>query len=1059
MHSCIRITVLLGIDFLLTFTVTAQFKFEKAVRISKEIGLPVNNIRFMRKGDDGFIWIATTEGLCRFDGHQVKTFQEGSDLRYSLYDNAALTVLPVKNHVWVGTSQGISVLDTRNYTFRHYQLVDNGKADTLKRKFDQSINVLYRDRFGNIWIGTKDRGVCMYDEKKDNFRFFSVSREEYPPLFPTLGPHYSILSIEASRTNDSIIWAGTTGGLQEINKYTGKVRLFTFPRESRDYQVALNAFRRLYHHDDGLLYVGSWAAGLNVFDPDLKTFTPLQAKSEVGKKIGRGIISNILRKNDHEFWISAGIGLAIYDTEQKDITWHKISNPEENEYYALDFIDESNRVWYSDVNGLQYFDPVMQQFARYSYKHLTRSIWGYVFYILYDKSGNKITICPRSTEGVYHFDKLKKEWTKSSFPHNKTFLNEREVVRGFVQLHNGDYIISSDQGLFLYSEKNNRITALQGVPPFLNSTRGEIILDRSGNLWISDDTQGLIKWNPETRKYRIYRDDILPGDTGGFSGRITSGFFGRLNNFFEDSQGNMWFQRTSGLGVLMAAKDSVYNFIYTVNEKNSFPVVYSFAEDKKGRIWISSGDGWLGYALSNDPTRGIVYKLNIRKRGIPDYLHRLATDNHGEVWGYTTKELVKINAEDISFTTYSFLYGVEKEDFYHFSFLPSGEIIFGGRNDIVIANPSELKRNTEIPEPYITEMQVLNQPIRFLMNGTPFNFSHRQNFFSFSFSAKAYTMANDVKFRYRLKGFDDWTEETGRRFANYTNVPGGDYEFQLQAANNEGRWNEKILEVPVHIKTPYWRTWWFRISIAAIIAFLAYWLYRYRVSQVKKKQKLKSDYEKKLANVEMSALLAQMNPHFLFNSLNSIDSYIIRNESKKASEYLNNFARLMRLILQNSRSNYISLKDELDALDLYLQMESLRFKDKFSYSIAVDKDVDVNSIVIPPMLIQPYVENAIWHGLMHKANGEAGKVELRLSKEGDELLCEIQDNGIGRKKAAELKAQKQTNHKRSMGMQITQDRIEIINKLYNINASVHIYDVEDEKGQPGGTKVKLTIPV
>jgi LytS/YehU family sensor histidine kinase len=117
---------------------------------------------------------------------------------------------------------------------------------------------------------------------------------------------------------------------------------------------------------------------------------------------------------------------------------------------------------------------------------------------------------------------------------------------------------------------------------------------------------------------------------------------------------------------------------------------------------------------------------------------------------------------------------------------------------------------------------------------------------------------------------------------------------------------------------------------------------------IKKKQRLKSEYEKKLANVEMSALLAQMNPHFLFNSLNSIDSYIIRNESKKASEYLNNFARLMRLILQNSRSNYINLKDELEALDLYMQMESLRFKNKFSYSIAVE-GLDTSSIVIPPM--------------------------------------------------------------------------------------------------------------
>jgi LytS/YehU family sensor histidine kinase len=243
------------------------------------------------------------------------------------------------------------------------------------------------------------------------------------------------------------------------------------------------------------------------------------------------------------------------------------------------------------------------------------------------------------------------------------------------------------------------------------------------------------------------------------------------------------------------------------------------------------------------------------------------------------------------------------------------------------------------------------------------------------------------------------------------------------------------------------------------VAFTVYWLYQHRIDQVRKKQKLKSEYEKKLANVEMSALLAQMNPHFLFNSLNSIDSYIIRNESKKASEYLNNFARLMRLILQNSRSNYISLKDELEALELYLEMESLRFKNKFSYSITIDKELDSNSIVIPPMLIQPYIENAIWHGLMHKTNGEEGKVELFVSKYENNLLCVVRDNGIGRKRAAELKDQRQSSHKRSMGMQITEDRIEIINKLYDINTSVTIYDMQNDHGQATGTRVELRIPI
>jgi LytS/YehU family sensor histidine kinase len=257
---------------------------------------------------------------------------------------------------------------------------------------------------------------------------------------------------------------------------------------------------------------------------------------------------------------------------------------------------------------------------------------------------------------------------------------------------------------------------------------------------------------------------------------------------------------------------------------------------------------------------------------------------------------------------------------------------------------------------------------------------------------------------------------------------------------------------------PWWQTWWFRIGALLLIAGLVYWLYLLRVAQIRRKEKLKSQYEKKLANVEMTALLAQMNPHFLFNSLNSIDSYIIKNESGKASEYLNNFARLMRLILQNSRSNYISLKDGLETLDLYLQMESLRFSNKFEYEIKVAEGIDTASIVIPPMLIQPYVENAIWHGLMHKKDGTPGKVEIIINRQDNNLICIIKDNGIGREKAAELKAQKPGSHKRSMGMQITSDRIEMINKLYDTNTSVKVVDLKNENGNASGTQVKLIIP-
>ena len=1021
--------------------VLGQYKFEKPVIIGKEQGFRYNEVRGVKKGADGFMWMGTTEGICRFDGQLTKTFGLTEHHNMAPFSNSVFTVLPLKNEIWAGTSQGISVMNTHDYSFRHYQLTDKGKSSTIKKSIDQHVGVLFRDTAGKIWIGTRSKGVYVYDEATDDFRSFTYSRKDFPVLFPALGADYAILSIEASKTNDSIIWAGTSAGMQEINKYTGKVMLHVFPQKNKDYQVALNAFRRLYHHDDGLLYVGSWAAGVNVFDPVTKTFTPIQIQNENGKRIVNSSIASINRKSDHEMWISSLVGLAVYDSKLKDITWHKFNKNDENKFYGVELIDEQNRFWQTNILGLQYFDPVMQQFSQYSFQHLTGGDWGFAFYIIADKTGNNITVCPRSTDGLLHFNRKENKWTKSLFPKDKTFKAEKDAIRGFAQLPSGDFIISADRGIFIYSEKTKQIRPLTKELPFNLTRRGEIKLDRRGNLWISDEAQGLIKWKPWSRSYRIYQTNETIGD----SNNVTR----RLINFFEDSHGNIWFQRPGGFGVYVAAKDSIETFLYAKNDRNGIPGVSDFAEDRKGRIWMTGEDGWIGYGLAADPAKGVVYKQNRRDRGAPAYLPGIATDANGDVWGYNYKELYKINADDLTFATYSFNYGIEEVDYFHFSFLPSGELIFGGRNDIIIANPAEFKRNTEIPVPLIDQLEVLNQPFRFSMNGSPLRFNHNQNFFSIRFSAQAYTLSNDVRFRYRLKGFEEWTEVTHRRFANYTNVPGGDYVFQLQAANNEGVWNEKTLELPIHIGTVWWMTTWFRIAALVTLSTLFVWVYRYRIGQIRKKEQLRSQYEKKLANVEMSALLAQMNPHFLFNSLNSIDSYIIRNESKKASEYLNNFARLMRLILQNSRSNYISLKDELEALDLYMQMESLRFANRFVYEINVAPDIDTSSTLIPPMLIQPYVENAIWHGLMHlpdrsqgtpseqagKKDGQEGKVEIIIDRKEESLYCVILDNGIGREKATALKAQKPGNRKRSMGMQITKDRIEMINKLYNTNTS------------------------
>jgi hypothetical protein len=220
---------------------------------------------------------------------------------------------------------------------------------------------------------------------------------------------------------------------------------------------------------------------------------------------------------------------------------------------------------------------------------------------------------------------------------------------------------------------------------------------------------------------------------------------------------------------------------------------------------------------------------------------------------------------------------------------------------------------------------------------------------------------------------------------------------------------------------------------------------------------LQSDFVRQIAEAEMAGLRSQMNPHFIFNCLNSIKLYATENDSEKASDYLTKFSRLIRMVLENSRSERVTLQNELEMLRLYTDLEIMRFKQKLSFSITVEAGIDTRFIEIPPLLIQPYVENAIWHGLMHKPEG--GSVHLQVTHPQDDLLqLTVTDDGVGRARATELKS-KSASHRKSFGLKMTSERIALVNQLYHTHTNVQIEDLMDAEGQPAGTEVTIQIPL
>ncbi len=316
---------------------------------------------------------------------------------------------------------------------------------------------------------------------------------------------------------------------------------------------------------------------------------------------------------------------------------------------------------------------------------------------------------------------------------------------------------------------------------------------------------------------------------------------------------------------------------------------------------------------------------------------------------------------------------------------------------------------------------------------------------------KKYTLMNDSVFNIRVKG----------------KILAHKFELKIATLNKDKEIQQVKLRNESQLK---------KILIGSIVALLILSLIIFRNTTLRRKneasrrelaenelriqkletEKTRHEVQQKTNELTMQALRAQMNPHFIFNSLNSIQSFILQNDSVQATAFLAKFSKLVRLILQNSQTPFITLDNELESLRLYLELEALRFNNHFSYYIAYPPDMEISVVKVPPLIIQPYVENAIWHGLMHKT--ETGRLDIIISEEEDCLSIQIADNGIGRKESALLAGKTPTRYK-AMGMRITADRISILNQAYHNKPSVRILDLVDEQGNATGTEVTIKIPL
>jgi two-component sensor histidine kinase len=329
------------------------------------------------------------------------------------------------------------------------------------------------------------------------------------------------------------------------------------------------------------------------------------------------------------------------------------------------------------------------------------------------------------------------------------------------------------------------------------------------------------------------------------------------------------------------------------------------------------------------------------------------------------------------------------------------------------------------------------------------SFLYNQNNHSLYFTLIDYEN-NNYQFEYRINEAGNWTDLDKQRSLNLTSLSPGTYKVHLRAIGKSG--DEKLKTFSFTIKPPFWSTVWFYAIGSILLLTVIYLFYRARIKAIRER----ANVDKLLAQTELKALHAQMNPHFISNSLNSIREMILNDENKQASHFLTKFAHLIRITLDQSSQTFISLRNTIDYLNRYIEMEQIR-NDQFVSNIYVDEELNEDEILLPPMLIQPFIENSIWHGLDGEDKSIA--VAIHFKKQDEKLVCIIDDNGIGIKQSLEMKKMGNGHHNSVAVFNIKQ-RINLLNEKYDLRSSVTIEDKMSWTAFPEkGTRVILNLPL
>lgn len=1001
---------------------------------TSEKGLSQNSGYALTQDHQGFIWVGTQDGLNRFDGIGFKVFRNNEKDSSSLpFNEISALHTDTRGNLWIGSPMGIAVYFAQNNRF--YAISEffrtSAEMDHLP------INKIFEDRSNIIWILTRYNGLYCFDPVNKKLGHFLFDKQVKDKLTGITQDKDNNIWVSSIRT----LYKLGTDSLFRPVELDGKQGL-------PDTTTIISDLSTL--NDE--LWVGTLRNGIYIFNTS-GTTQRLQKHLQMGSsslQISSNEIKCLLKDRHNNMWIGTrNAGLCQYISESGQFVKGRQSyftDNSLNKNFVLSLFEDNQGILWAGLSGggLAKYDPDKFQFQAYRQQPGSdNSFSDNMIFCIYGKTSHEVMVGTQNGGLMVFNTQTREAVAYKNIPGNEhSLLNN--TVYSIAKDDSNHYWIATWGGLCRYNANaaaGHEFTSFKNTG--LTANLYSVIKLKHSNNLLASGPGGLFSFDPGKGSWRPVKDPE----------EFTEKHSIVVRYFLETDGDNIWLA-TEGMGLL--------NYNYSTGVFEEHPEVYKLTGNvryilpRPDGLWLATDNGMMHY---NTATKKISSVWTTRD-GLPNnVVYGILEDGKDHLWLSTNNGLSCFNAGTHSFKNYDISYGLQGMEFNTASCYrdEAGNLYFGGINGMNVFDPASLSSNRYAPAVHITALKVFDDEV-----STPSNISftnrvdlkYDQNFITIEFTALNYSHTERNTYSYMLEDVDEsWIDVGKRNFATYTQLLPGKYLFKVKATNSDGKWSNEIKQIQIVVHPPFWSTWWFRSVILILIGGMVFWLYKLKTNQIRNEERLKADFNKKITDAETAALRAQMNPHFIFNTLNSINSYIIENNPRVASDYLTKFARLIRIILDNSKNESIPLSREIETLKLYLLMESVRFNKKFDYEITIDKMLDEEEIRIPPMIIQPYVENAIWHGLLHKT--EKGKATIVISRKQQGVLqVNITDNGIGRQKATEMKS-KDSNGNKSYGMKITSDRL----MMNNGSNRVETIDLTDGFGNATGTTVILSITI